>query len=162
MNHKKLKLIAALLLSIGLSQILAQEIVLTAGGNIAGSGGSVSYSVGQIFYTNNAGLDGSVIQGVQQPYEIFIITDVSKIPGINLFISTYPNPTNNFIQLLVENENLGNFNYELYDINGNLLENEVIASKETHISMHERATATYLLRIIQGNKEVKTFKIIKN
>jgi hypothetical protein len=40
-----------------------------AGGEATGSGGSVSYSVGQVVYTTNTGINGSVAQGVQQPYE---------------------------------------------------------------------------------------------
>src|SRR5665647_306998 len=104
MNQKKLKFIAVLMLSLGLTHIYAQEVISTIGGDILGSGGSVSYSVGQTFYTYCAGLDGSIIQGVQQPYEIFIISGVSEIAEINLFMSTYPNPTNDFILLFVDNE----------------------------------------------------------
>ena len=45
----------------------AQQAYLTAGGNINGAGGSVSYSVGQTAYMFNTGANGNVQQGVQQP-----------------------------------------------------------------------------------------------
>ncbi len=48
--------------------ISAQEVISASGGNATGSGGSVSYSVGQLFFMTHTGADGSVAEGVQQPY----------------------------------------------------------------------------------------------
>ncbi|MDD2634269.1 MAG: hypothetical protein PHW82_02085 [Bacteroidales bacterium] len=67
MRHKRLKLSAILVLGLGITGLQAQESVNTTGGNALGSGGSVSYSAGQVIYTNNTGTSGSVAQGVQQP-----------------------------------------------------------------------------------------------
>ena len=50
-----------------LSTSLAQEIIPASGGNAEGVGGSVSYSVGQVFYSIHAADVGSVAEGVQQP-----------------------------------------------------------------------------------------------
>jgi hypothetical protein len=47
-----------------------QNTIPAAGGNAKGSGGSASFTVGQIFYTKLSGTNGTVIQGIQQPYEI--------------------------------------------------------------------------------------------
>jgi hypothetical protein len=162
MKSLELKFSVVLIVSIGYTQIYAQEGISTSGGNIRGSGGSVSYTVGQTFYTSSKGADGSIIQGVQQPYEIIVNSGASEIDGINLFMSTYPNPTNDFIQLFVENETFENFKYELYDIKGHLLENKILDTNETFISMRNLPIAVYFLKVKQGEQEVKTFKIIKN
>lgn len=45
----------------------AQSNTVTAGGSAVGTGGSVSFSVGEIAYTTNSS-GGLIIQGVQQPY----------------------------------------------------------------------------------------------
>jgi uncharacterized protein (TIGR02145 family) len=47
-----------------------QNTISAAGGNAKGSGGSASFTVGQIFYTKLSGTNGTVVQGIQQPYEI--------------------------------------------------------------------------------------------
>jgi len=47
-------------------QIHAQESVNASGGDASGSGGSSSYSVGQVFYSNYTGANGSEAQGAQQ------------------------------------------------------------------------------------------------
>ena len=51
-------------------ELSAQENTVASGGKATGSGGTVSYSVGQVVYTTNAGTNGSLSQGVQQPYVV--------------------------------------------------------------------------------------------
>ena len=51
-------------------ELQAQEIPIASGAVATGIGGSSSYTVGQVVYTTNTGSNGSVAQGVQQPYEI--------------------------------------------------------------------------------------------
>lgn len=74
MRHKRLKLSAVLLLGLGLTGLQAQTSVNATDGDVSGSGGSVSYSVGQVVYTTHTGTSGSVAEGVQQPYEISVVT----------------------------------------------------------------------------------------
>ncbi len=162
MKHKKLKLSALLLLGFGLTGLQAQTSVNATGGNASGSGGSVSYSVGQVVYTTNTGSNGYVAQGVQQPYEISVVTGLEEAKGINLSVSAYPNPTTDYLTLNIGEFDISNLSYQLYDINGKLLQNEKITGNQTSIAMGNLVPANYFVKVIQGNKEVKTFKIIKN
>jgi opacity protein-like surface antigen len=144
------------------SQISAQDAITSSGGDASGSGGSVSYSVGQITYTTNVSTSGSLTQGVQQVYEISVISGVEAVKGINLGCLAYPNPTNDYLKLKVENYNTEDLVYQLYDMNGKLLEKTKIESNEITINMENYTSASYLLKVTNNNKEVKTFKIIKN
>lgn len=166
MKFKKVKLYAFLLLGIGLTSLEAQEAIPAAGGNASGRGGSVSYSVGQVVYTTNtSGTVGSVAQGVQQPYEISVVTGIEEAKGINFMVSAYPNPTTDFLNLKVDASSttlsIQSMSYQLFDISGKLLENKKLTSNETTITMENRVAATYFVKVTQGNKEVKTFEIIK-
>lgn len=162
MRHKKLKLSAVLLLGLGLTGLQAQTSVNATGSNASGSGGSVSYSVGQVVYTTNIGTNGSVAQGVQQPYEISVVTGIEEAKGINLLVSAYPNPTTDYLTLSIDEFDISNLSYQLYDINGKLLQSEKITGNQTSIVMSNLVPANYFVKVIQSNKEVKTFKIIKN
>jgi hypothetical protein len=165
MKHKKLKISALLLLGLGLTGLQAQEVIPAIGGNASGSGGTVSYSVGQVVFTTNTGTNGSVAQGVQQPYEISVLTGTEEAVGINLSVSTYPNPTSDFLTLSVFDSTPLSFqsmSYQLCDMNGKLLKSEKISDNQTSIDMSNLVPATYLVKVIHGNKEVKTFKIIKS
>ncbi|HUX97315.1 MAG TPA: T9SS type A sorting domain-containing protein [Bacteroidales bacterium] len=139
----------------------AQSANSASGGNATGTGGSVSYTVGQVVYTTNTGTNGSAAQGVQQPYEISVEAGIKEALGILLEIVAYPNPTTDFIKLKIENYEVVNLRYQIFDINGNLLLSNIIDNKENNISMQNLMPATYFLKVIQGNKNVKTFKIIK-
>ena len=161
MRHKKLKLSAILLLGLGLTGLHAQESVNTTGGKALGSGGSASYSVGQIIYTtNNSGTNGSVAQGVQQPFEISVVAGLEEAKGIEL--SAYPNPVTSNLILTVENFELPTLSFQLYDMNGKLIEIKKIEDKQTSIGMVNLVCGNYLLKVIVENKAVKVFKIIKN
>lgn len=162
MRHRLLKFIALLLLGPGLTGLQAQTSVNATGGNASGSGGSVSYSVGQVLYQTYTRTNGSVAHGVQQPYEISVVTAIKDAKDINLSVSAYPNPATGYLTLEVNGFELSNLSFQLYDISGQLLQNQKITGSQTGIAMGNLAPATYFVKVIQGNKEVKTFKIIKN
>lgn len=177
MRLKRLKLSTVLLLGLGLTGLQAQESVNATGGSASGGGGSVSYSVGQVGYTTNTGTSGSVAEGVQQPYEISVVTGLEEAKGINLSVSAYPNPTTDYLTLRIDEFEISNLSYQLYDISGKLLQNEKITGNQTRIVMSNLVPANYFVKVIQRNKEVhhvksnevgakqfnvvKTFKIIK-
>jgi len=161
MRHKKLKLSTVLLLGLGLTGLHAQESVNATGGNASGSGGTVSYSVGQVVYTTSTGTNGSVAQGVQQPYEISVVTGFENIKWIKLDCSVFPNPTTDYLHLKVESEKFKDLSYQLYTINGKLIESKKLESRETQIVTINLVPETYLLKVFDQNKIVESFIIIK-
>jgi len=140
----------------------AQNAIPASGGNASGSGGTSSYTVGQVVYTTFTGTNGSAAQGVQQPFEISIITAIEEAKDISLEIVVYPNPATDFIKLKIENYEVKNLRYQLYDINGSLLQDNKIVGNETNIVMSNYMSATYFLKVTDNNKLIKTFKIIKH
>ena len=140
--------------------MFAQSVVTASGGDADCSSGSVSYSIGQVFCSTNAGTGGQIIEGVQQPYEIY---DVTELPcAMSISISAFPNPTSDFLTLSVEGDDLGTMEMAMYDISGKEVLQKRIASSETNIDMESLPSATYFVRVTKGKSEVKTFKIVKN
>jgi hypothetical protein len=139
----------------------AQQVNVATGGNASGTGGSSSYSVGQVAYTNATGTNGSVNQGVQQPFEIFTLGN-DNFPEIILSMSVYPNPTTAFVNLNIQNYAFENLNYQLFDLNGRQIQKQKINATETQIQMQNLASAIYMLEVFDNNILLKTFKIIKN
>ncbi len=160
LNFKKAKLFVVFVLGIGVTALFAQEAVPASGGNASGSGGSASYSVGQLVCSTHTGTNGSVAEGVQQPYEIMVITGIEHI-GINLECTVYPNPTPGLLTLRIENYPNEKLFCQLFNINGTLLKNQKLTGNETTITMTNLVAGTYFLKVFDGQKEVKTFKIIK-
>jgi len=160
MKIKNLSLVLSLFL--GLSNLQAQEAIPATGGEASGGGGSASYTVGQVVYTTNVGTNGnSVAQGVQQPYEISVVTSIPEAKDINLSVSAYPNPTINYLTVKVENYEIANLQYLIFDINGKLLQTVKATGTETKIETNNLIPANYFVKILDNKKEIKVFKIIK-
>lgn len=140
--------------------LLAQESAITSGGSGSGTGGSNTYSIGQIVYTEISGSNGFAIQGVQQPYEILVLSG-EEHPNIRLEMLVYPNPTQNNIILKIETVDSKNFDYELFDFRGRLLTQNKTNSTETLISLDSYADGVYILNVRNGSTLTKSFKIIK-
>ena len=161
MRYKRKKIVSLLLLGLCLTGLQAQEAIPASGGNGSGSGGSVSYTVGQIVYITNTGTNSYIAEGVQQPFEISVISGIEHGKEITLQFMVYPNPTTDLLILKTDSDILTQCIASLYNVNGKLLENIKLTSNETIIEMSNLVPGNYFLRIIKGNKEIKTFKIIK-
>jgi len=162
--HKKLILYIVLALGYSLVELYGQGIIPASGGFASSSGGTVSYTIGQVFYTFQSGTNGSIIEGIQQPYEITVVSGTEEAREINLILSVYPNPASYYLILKVNASTVHSFqslNYQLLDLSGKLLENKKIEGTETSIVISNLMPGTYLLKVIDGNKEIKTFKISK-
>jgi hypothetical protein len=161
MVHLRKVLITICLFGYGI-KMQAQETTTVSGGNVNSNDSSVSYTVRQVAYTVNSGTIGTVTQNVQQPYEISVVSGIEEAKGVNLMCSVFPNPNTDFLTLKVENYDIENLYYELYNVKGSILENKKIEANETIINMNGLVPSAYFLKGIQNNKEVKTFKIVKN
>ena len=153
--------IALTLLIIGLQ---AQHTITTSGGEASGEGGTVSYTIGQVSYGTHTGTAGSVAEGIQQPYEISVVIGIEE-SGINLNMAAYPNPVTDHLILKISDDT----SYErrltatLYDMKGSLIKQQIVVNNETTIDMADQKAGIYFLKISGENqKEIKTFKIIKN
>ncbi len=152
----------AVLLIFGLSNLQAQEAILATGGEASGSGGSASYTVGQVVYSTNVGTNGnSVTEGVQQPYEISVVAGITEAKDISLSVSAFPNPTSNYLTVKVENYKTTNLQYLIFDINGKLLQTVKATGQETQIETSELVPDSYFVKILDSEKAIKVFKIIK-
>lgn len=159
---KSLKLIIIVLFILTLAvKAEAQEAFSAAAGKAVGSGGDTSYTIGQITYTTQTGSNGSVAQGIHQPFEISVTLGLEEAKGITIQCTIYPNPTSKSVTLKIENYDIQNLSYLIFDLNGRIIENNKISSNQTYISMENLARSTYFIKIMNLNKELKIFKIIK-
>ena len=160
MKNNTLLVFLAFLLSFSLKAQTSHQVLSATGGDASGSGGTVAYSVGQIVYSTNTGTTGSVAQGVEQAYEISSVG--IKETALNISLSVFPNPTSDYLTLKVEDYNNEALSYSLLDEQGKLVLNEQITNQDTQVAMSTLARGSYFINIVQTNKKIQTFKIIKN
>lgn len=161
MKTNKLLTFLTIVSYLGISNCNAQESPTASGGDLTGSNGSIAYSVGQVVYTTNTSSNGSIAQGVQQPYEIstFLASEDFVVLANSLLV--YPNPSTDVLILNMSNEDGLELDYQIININGKVVKRDVITSNETKIAVAFLPASIYFLKILNKNSEVKTFKIIK-
>lgn len=165
MTYNTLKLAALILLSLGLTELQAQEAVPASGGNATGSGGSSSYTLGQVAYTTHGAGNITVSEGVQQAFEISTLSVSAPYQNLNLSLLAYPNPATDFLVLKVGKtpaSSIQSLAYQLYDLGGKLIVSQKLQGSETRIDTRSLQQATYFLKVTEDQQELQTFKIIKN
>lgn len=159
MKTIRIVLITLLLITINQALCYSQESFVSSGASIKTASGSVSFSIGQVFHNIIYGHTHTSSHGLQQPYEISTVVSVEN--DFILEISLFPNPTLDQLTLRIENEFLGNAEYEIFDMLGNSLDCSKIFQSDTNITFDKYPANVYLLKIKIDNKKSKVFKIVK-
>ena len=175
MNHLNLKIISLLVIIMlffsfkGISQNTQtntnniMETINTSGADATGSSGTVTYSIGQVFYTYIGQSVYNVAQGIQhEELEKTLTTPENNVePKTEIFI--FPNPTTDYVTINMEGLEVENGprSYQLYDIQGMILKQNTINQSETQINLTDLSSSIYILHVYLNNKVLKTFKILK-
>lgn len=139
----------------------SQESANSAGGDASGSGGTVSYSIGQTVYTSHPSASGTLNQGVQQPFEFFTL-GINR-PEQSISLSIFPNPTSVNLTLQISDLLNLNWSYHIFDLNGKLVLTGPIRTEETLIDTSLLPRASYFLQVSnQENDQTQSFKFIKS
>ena len=137
-----------------------QSNTVSTGGDASGSGGSASYTIGQIDYNNQTGTGGNLNQGVQQPFEIYEVNGISE-QLLTISLKIGPNPTTDILMLSSEFSPQDNLSFLLYDGNGKEILSRSNLSSYEEISVAKFPVGIYQLVVSNLGTEIKSFKIIK-
>jgi hypothetical protein len=156
---KKLLLFTAIL--IGAFQCFCQQAVVSGGGDASSSGGSVSYTIGQVDFSGGGNESGIVSPGVQQPYEIYYSTGIENNSGKKMKV--FPNPVRHIVYLELEDfYSHNNYTYHIYSNSGVLLNQGPLTGNLTAITMGNKSSGIYFLSVLEGGKLIQQFRIVKN
>ena len=142
-----------------LGLLKAQKTMASAGITATGSGGSSSYTVGQIDYQQK-GANAQVMEGVQHAYEITTLA-VEDLDNKERNIILYPNPVKDFLFIDFNDKNYQDSNYVLFDSQGKLIKTGNLNQQKSELDFSLLPTSVYIIQIFQKNQNIKTFKIIK-
>lgn len=142
--------------------VQAQQSTNSSGGQANGTGGSVSYSVGQSFYQTHSSQTHSIATGVQQPFEISVVTAIENTQGNLLEFAAFPNPVIETLNLKTNLQDFSSLRLQLYDSTGKIIFSEAITANEMKLNMQGCHSGIYFLSVFENNQLLKSFKIIKN
>lgn len=141
------------------AQTTTPEVISSAGDYFENSNLSVSWTIGEpITETHTAGT-ATITQGFHQGLYTIIAVEEQIPQGI--IVNVYPNPTTDYVNVEIKNQNSNNFHIYLYDELGKLL----ISNRYENImqiNISEYAKATYFLKILNTeNNTINSYKILK-
>lgn len=87
-----------------------------------------------------------------------------EIKSVNVGVSVgaikvYPNPITSYIK--VKAANYSDLEYRLYNVSGEIVINQKATQEETEIATVVLAPSVYILKVVKGNEELNSVKIIK-
>jgi hypothetical protein len=82
----------------------SQEAIFVSACEALGSGGSVNYTAGQVFYRTHTDTNSAISQSVHHPFEFQTLINPALIT-VNLTAVPHPNPTKDFIILKISQKN---------------------------------------------------------
>ena len=160
MKCKNFKFFSLSLFSLFSLTVFGQYSINSSGGDASGSGGYVAYSIGQVVYTTHSSTSGTKSQGVQQAYEIFTLDTREVTADISLLV--YPNPTADNLTLQLGSEITENLSYQLFDLQGRLLQRGEVNTRKTQIytSGLPSGVCKFIIKC-QNSKDIHNFEISK-
>jgi len=135
-----------------------QNALPTTGGHIKSTGGSTSFTIGQVAYVLKKGTGSYLNEGVQQVYtkkttpieELVFLKDVL----------VYPNPTQENFNLIISTKEDVQIRYTIMDYLGKEIRNGNILSEKSEISLRDLPSGNYFISL-KSKKENRIFKIVK-
>ena len=137
----------------------AQASIVSAGGDAVGSGGSVSYSIGQVSIDYTTGSNASIQEGVQQPFEISQVSVHESMS--NILLSIFPNPALNELNIRMSQFESG-LTATIRDSKGTVVKKIGLKTANTSIETGDWAQAIYFIEIANSAGHASLYRLVKN
>jgi hypothetical protein len=161
----KQKIIAVLLVCGGqacIGQVVAPEVVASAGDMYSNPQGSLSWTMGEPITTTENASNYFLTQGFQQPTKIVVaaVSGPSNSQS-NSVVNVYPNPVTSS-SINIQWGDSRQLQIQLLDLSGRVILNKVISSSENQLDLNELSNGMYLLKVYDMQNElIKSLKIEK-
>ncbi len=142
------------------AQSISPFVISSAGGEGESGEMTIQWTLGEMMIETFDANDMILTQGFHQPH--LIVTSVDEIPGHDICIDAYPNPTDNHVHIRLNDGEYADMHYSLFDSNGRLIGTRPLESLVTQVNLTQHEPGVFFLIITRSNEEIKTFKIVKN
>lgn len=136
----------------------SQQAVAACGEQIKGAGGALSFTLGQVAFTQVAGVSHQLNEGVQQVFTLKT-TPVEELVLLKE-VQVFPNPTVDLLTLTLPIADQASIPYQLMDASGKVARAGVLPTGTASLSLDLLAPGSYYLVLHAGN-ENRAFSIIK-
>jgi hypothetical protein len=150
----KLYFLALFFLVASAKNVSAQDLFLISGGGThsSGSGGSVSWSIGEVVIQTATSSGNHVTQGFHQG-NIYVV-GIEEL--VEIAVSVYPNPTSESVTIQISEP----VNVSIYDMSGRLVGTHTLADAINSIDVTSFSRGTYNMIFERKGSETRNVKLI--
>ncbi len=143
------------------NESFAQQGVVTTGGYVTNSNGSMSFSVGHIDGKPVSNDSVSMSPGTQIPIEV--LTSITNPDYTEFNFSIYPNPTSGILNIDIKSNSKPNYILKVIDLSGKLSLEKEISNTNSEVSLESLTKGNYTLILLDKSSlnTINTTKIIK-
>ena len=131
------------------------EVIASSGESLEQGNLKVEFTIGETIIATHSGNNNELTQGFHQSN--LVVTKIKEISPLS--IQVFPNPTQDIIT--ISSEENKNFQINLTNLNGQLLQQVIISQNTTSLDLSALPAGIYLLQAIDQQQTVKTYKINK-
>jgi hypothetical protein len=146
---------------IGINTAYPQYNTISGGSTGSGSLGNSSFTIGQVFHVTLTNKIANNSKVIRQALKVSAFKN-ENLSDILLDVTVFPNPTSANVVVKITNVPFDEFDFLLYDLSGRMIMKQKVKSNETVILMDKLVGGMYVLKVNRNNRELQTFKIIKN
>lgn len=161
MNKKLLFLFSGMLLwgSVVLGQTIQNSVIASTGASASSGNVKMDYTLGEVVVETFSAGGNTLTQGFHQTNLTLVAIEN---PELFTEISIYPNPASDVMNVDIPS-GYSLLDISLYDVTGKLILNKNQVSGKLTLDVATMASGTYYLQVINPqNKQLKTFKLVKN
>ena len=136
------------------AQTIEREVIASSGMETE----QLSWTVGEAVVGTHQQGELILTQGYQQGY--YSITQKIEETAVDFGIEVYPNPVREKLFVKIPSSE-ASYSLEMYDITGKKVFEQKDVSQEVTIRMDKYASSTYFLKVLENDKLVATYKLIK-
>ena len=143
------------------SGVHAQSAVHTSWGTGTGSGGNMTFSVGQIFIQNIT-VPGvaQITEGVQHPLEVLTIGMDDESQTLEAIL-LYPNPTAGVLNLQIKGFYSNLFSFKVFNNLGQCIQEGDVQNENSLLSLESLAAGSYRVQVMSTLGKQIIFQVIK-
>lgn len=149
-----------IIVSTTFGQSITPQVNSTCGEYFTGSNAQLSWTMGEPIIKTVSGTSSIITQGFQQPD--YNIVGIGENPETSYGVTIFPNPTNNSLQIQIQDPGKAEFKISLTDLNGKQLLDQDIGNTTSYaIDLTKYAVSIYFLNVTTKDGKAQTFKIQK-
>lgn len=138
----------------------SQEVISSGGGTQSNSIGSISHTIGEPISGLKSNTQGSLSQGYQQSN--YVVTALSELPNRDLLLDAYPNPVIDRISIEIKLQNEITLVGVVSDMNGSEILKQPLYNGLNNLDLSNLPAGNYIIVVLEENKILKSFKLVKH